>query len=41
MGCRSAATFVFSCNFAFAKNIFVFANFEYAFAKINFAKAEK
>ena len=28
-------------NFAFAKNIFVFANFKYAFAKINFAKAEK
>ena len=41
MGCRSAAIFVFSCNFAFAKNIFAFANFKYVFAKINFAKAEK
>jgi hypothetical protein len=42
MGCRSAVTLTFLLqNFAFAKNIFAFANFKYAFAKIIFAKAEK
>ena len=42
MGCRSAATLVFLLqNFAFAKNIFAFAIFKYAFAKIDSEKAKK